>query len=131
MLNRTIAPESREVQEINFIKPIKQQLDNGIPVFTINAGQQELVRIEFLFQNVNWDKNKPLQSLVVSHLINNGTADLSAKDIYHIARNSFHASFLDEKSKKEMIAKVDAYYHKHGRWVIRLFCKFVSINRNT
>ncbi|MGY4384433.1 zinc protease [Pedobacter sp. UYP24] len=81
MLNRTIAPDSREVQDINFIKPVKQLLDNGIPLFTINAGQQDLLRIEFLFQNVNWDKNKPLQSLVVSHLINNGTADLSAKEI--------------------------------------------------
>ncbi|MES2827539.1 MAG: pitrilysin family protein [Bacteroidota bacterium] len=81
MLNRTLAPESKQVQEINFIKPLKQQLDNGIPVFTINAGQQELVRIEFIFQNVNWNTNKPLQALAVSHLINNGTPDLSAREI--------------------------------------------------
>jgi zinc protease len=81
MLNRTLAPESKQVEEIIFIEPLKQQLDNGIPVFTINAGKQELVRIEFIFQNVNWDPSKPLQAIAVSHLINNGTAQLSAKEI--------------------------------------------------
>lgn len=81
MLNRTLAPESKLVDEIHFIEPLKQILDNGIPVFTINAGKQELVRIEFIFQNVNWDATKPLDAIAVSHLINNGTNTLSAKEI--------------------------------------------------
>lgn len=81
MLNRTLAPESKQVDDINFIEPLKQILDNGIPVFTINAGKQELVRIEFIFENVNWDAKKPLQAIGVSHLVNNGTALLSAKEI--------------------------------------------------
>jgi len=81
MLNRTIAPDFIQVNEINFIKPKAQQLDNGIKVFTVNAGQQELVRIEFIFQNVNYDQNKPLQAVSVNSLINNGTKKLSAKQI--------------------------------------------------
>ncbi|EDM36586.1 putative zinc protease [Pedobacter sp. BAL39] len=92
MLNRTLAPESKQVEQINFISPLKQQLDNGIPVFTINAGQQELVRIEFIFENVNWDQSKPLQAVVVSHLINNGTAELSAMEI--AARVDYFGAFL-------------------------------------
>ncbi|RZJ15815.1 MAG: insulinase family protein, partial [Acinetobacter sp.] len=81
MLNRTVAPDFIQVNEINFIKPQAQQLDNGIKVFTVNAGQQELVRIEFIFQNVNYDQNKPLQAVSVNSLINNGTKTLSAKQI--------------------------------------------------
>lgn len=81
MLNRTLIPESRQVSEINFIAPRKQELDNGIKVFTINAGKQELVRIEFVFENVNWEESKPLQAIAVSHLINNGTKTLSAREI--------------------------------------------------
>ena len=92
MLNRTLAPESKQVDEINFIQPLKQQLDNGIPVFTINAGKQELVRIEFIFENVNWDQNKPLQAVTVSHLINNGTAKLTAKDIAE--KVDYYGAFL-------------------------------------
>lgn len=81
MLNRTLAPESKQVDEISFIEPLKQTLDNGIPVFTINAGQQELVRIEFIFENVNWDPAKPLQAVAANHLINNGTVQLTAMEI--------------------------------------------------
>lgn len=40
--------------------------------------------------------------------------DLSKEQIYQLAKNSFNASFLDEESKKEMIAKVDEYYRVHG-----------------
>ena len=92
MLNRTLAPESKQVDEINFIEPLKQQLDNGIPVFTINAGKQELVRLEFIFENVNWDQSKPLQAVAVSHLVNNGTATLSAKDIAE--KVDYYGAFL-------------------------------------
>lgn len=92
MLNRTLAPESKQVDEINFIQPLKQQLDNGIPVFTINAGKQELVRIEFIFENVNWNQNKPLQAVTVSHLINNGTAKLTAKEIAE--KVDYYGAFL-------------------------------------
>ena len=81
MLDRTLIPESKQVNEINFIAPKKQELDNGIKVFTINAGKQELVRIEFVFENVNWQQSKPLQAIAVSHLINNGTTQLTAREI--------------------------------------------------
>jgi len=81
MLNRTLAPESKQVDEISFIEPLRQTLDNGIPVFTINAGQQELVRIEFIFENVNWNSGMPLQAVAVNHLINNGTDHLTAMEI--------------------------------------------------
>lgn len=92
MLNRTLAPESKQVDEINFIEPLKQILDNGIPVFTINAGKQELVRIELIFENVNWDASKPLQAIGVSHLVNNGTSQLSAKEIAE--KVDYYGAFL-------------------------------------
>jgi len=81
MLDRTLIPESKQVNEINFISPQKQELDNGIKVFTVNAGKQELVRIELVFENVNWKESTPLQAIAVSHLINNGTKTLSARQI--------------------------------------------------
>jgi zinc protease len=81
MLNRTLVPDSMQVSAIKFIAPEQQMLDNGIKVYTINAGKQDLVRIEFIFDNVNYDLSKPLQAVAVNHLINNGTASLSAKDI--------------------------------------------------
>jgi zinc protease len=92
MLNRTITPEFRQVNDINFLEPKKQQLDNGIPVFTINAGKQDLIRIELIFDNVNWDVTKPLQAIAVNQLINNGTPTLTAKEIAE--KVDYYGAFL-------------------------------------
>jgi len=92
MLNRTIAPAFRQVNDINFIKPTANNLANGIPVYTINAGETELVRIEFIFENVNWDVRQPLQAVAVNALINNGTKTLSAKEIAE--KIDYYGAFL-------------------------------------
>lgn len=92
MLNRKLAPDFIQVNEINFIAPQAQQLANGIKVFTVNAGQQELVRIEFIFDNVNYNQNKPLQAVTVNSLINNGTKNLSAKQIAE--KVDYYGAFL-------------------------------------
>jgi predicted Zn-dependent peptidase len=92
MLNRTLTPDFKQVNEINFIAPKAQQLANGIKVYTVNAGQQELVRIEFIFDNVNYNQNKPLQAVTVNSLINNGTKNLSAKQIAE--KVDYYGAFL-------------------------------------
>ncbi|WP_343531912.1 pitrilysin family protein [Pedobacter sp.] len=81
MLNRTIAPEFNQVGDINFIQPSSKQLANGLPVYILNAGEQELVRIEFIFENGNWNEQKPLLAVAVNGLINSGTSKLTAKQI--------------------------------------------------
>ncbi|WP_461790133.1 M16 family metallopeptidase [Pedobacter sp.] len=92
MLNRTVAPDFKQVADINFIPPVKKQLANGLPVFIVNAGEQELVRIEFIFNNVNWDVQKPLQAIAVNGLINTGTAKFNAKLIAEAV--DYYGAFL-------------------------------------
>ncbi|WP_316829756.1 pitrilysin family protein [Pedobacter aquatilis] len=81
MLNRTQAPDFKQVSNIKFIQPERKSLDNDVPVFTVYSGEQDLVRIEFIFENVNWNPDKPLQAIAVSAMLNNGTGKLSSKEI--------------------------------------------------
>lgn len=81
MLNRQKAPDFKQVSTIKFIHPEKKVLDNDVPVYTIYSGDQDLVRIEFIFSNVNWDVEKPLQAVAVSTMLNNGTSKYSSKEI--------------------------------------------------
>ncbi len=92
MLNRSQAPAFKQVTDINFITPMAQKLDNGLSVYSVNAGLQDLVRIEFIFNNVNWDVTKPLQAVTVNSLINNGTKTLSAKQIAE--KVDYYGAFL-------------------------------------
>ncbi len=87
-----MAPAFKQVADINFIAPVKKQLSNGLPVFIVNAGEQELVRIEFIFNNVNWNVQKPLQAIAVNGLINSGTVQFNAKQIAEAV--DYYGSFL-------------------------------------
>lgn len=81
MLDRSTAPSFKEVKEVEFIKTKKQLLRNGIPLFVLNAGEQELVRIEFVFGNVEWDINKPLLANTVNAMLNDGTTKMTGAQI--------------------------------------------------
>ncbi|MES2418576.1 MAG: pitrilysin family protein [Bacteroidota bacterium] len=102
MLNRTIAPSFKQVAAIEFIAPVQKQLTNGIPVYTFNADQTDLVRVEFIFDHVNWDQNKPLQAVSVNSLITNGTKTLSAREIAE--KIDYYGAFLQSDYGADQIA---------------------------
>lgn len=81
MINRTAAPSFKQIERINLIQASPRLLDNGIKLYIVNAGEQELVRIEFIFHNVNWDVNRPLQAFVTNSLLIEGTSKMSSFQI--------------------------------------------------
>lgn len=92
MLNRTIAPESKPVESITLIKPERIKLDNGCNIFLFNSGDQELVRIEWIFQNLRFDPAKPLLNVAVNTMLTEGTSEMSASEIAD--RIDFYGAFL-------------------------------------
>lgn len=111
MLNRQQAPDFRQVSTINFIHPEKAELDNGIPVFTIYSGEQDLVRIEFIFNNVNWNQEKPLQAIATSTLLNNGTKKFSAKEIAE--QIDFYGAFFQTEYAQDQSSVTLYTLNKH------------------
>ncbi|KQM76880.1 peptidase M16 [Pedobacter sp. Leaf216] len=118
MLNRQQAPDFKQVSTINFIQPSKKELDNGVPVFTIYSGEQDLVRIEFIFENVNWKLEKPLQAIAVSSLINNGTNKLSAKQIAE--QIDFYGAFFQTEYVQDQSTVTLYTLNKHLHSVLPL-----------
>jgi zinc protease len=92
MLDRQQAPDFKQVEDITFIKAKKHLLDNGIPVFEINAGEQELVRIEFIFQNSAWSIDKPIMPSITNGMLTEGTHSLSSAQI--AAKIDYYGSFF-------------------------------------
>ncbi|MBU2046040.1 MAG: insulinase family protein [Bacteroidetes bacterium] len=77
---------------MTFIKAKKHLLNNGIPVFEINAGEQELVRIEFIFQNSAWSIDKPIMPSVTNGMLTEGTHSLSSAQI--AAKIDYYGAFF-------------------------------------
>ncbi|TCD10563.1 insulinase family protein [Pedobacter frigidisoli] len=111
MLNRQQAPDFKQVSTINFIHPDKKTLTNGVPVFTIYSGEQDLVRIEFIFDNVNWDLEKPLQAIAVSALLNSGTIKLTSKQIAE--QIDFYGAFFQTEYAQDQSSVTLYTLNKH------------------
>jgi len=91
-LQRAIAPESKAIDHINLIKPERIKLDNGCNIFSFNSGDQELVRIEWIFANLRFDPKKPLLNVAVNTMLTEGTSKLSASQIAD--KVDFYGAFL-------------------------------------
>ncbi|MBE9467586.1 MAG: insulinase family protein [Bacteroidetes bacterium] len=80
-LNRKIQPVYSNIEKIDIIKANKNRLSNNIPLYTINAGSQDAVKIDFIFTAGVWYQNAPIISSTTNSLINEGTKNLSSKQI--------------------------------------------------
>ncbi|OCX53942.1 peptidase M16 [Mucilaginibacter sp. PPCGB 2223] len=81
MLNRTITPEFKAIEHIKLIAPGHIRLENDCNFYWFNSGEQELVRIEWIFNNLRFNPEKPLLNIAVNTMLNDGTNNLTAAQI--------------------------------------------------
>lgn len=48
-MNRKIQPEIQTLKDFRILPPVRTTLPNGIPLTVINAGEQDVVRMDILF----------------------------------------------------------------------------------
>jgi zinc protease len=83
MLDRTIAPEIKDPVDFDLhLKPYEKfALDNGVPVYSINAGSQEVTMIEIVFYAGNSYEDQNIVAGTANHLLKNGTSKRTAFEI--------------------------------------------------
>ena len=101
MINRAVAPEI--VDAVNFhlqLKPYKKLvLKNGIEVYTVDAGAEELMMIEWVFYAGNWFEDKNLIAATSNFLLKNGTAKKNAFEINE--HFEYYGSYLNRACYSE------------------------------
>jgi zinc protease len=86
--NRQGIPRVKPVQKIDYIRAEEVILSNGIPLYLINAGTQDIVRIELFFKAGSRVETVPLVASATNAMLSEGT----------------------EKRTSEMIAESFEYY---------------------
>ncbi len=92
MLNRTTAPDFRAIEDFKLIRPQEIKLENGCKIFSFYSDNQELVRLEWIFTNLNFNPAKPLSNITVNTLLTEGTETRTAAQIS--AEIDFYGAFL-------------------------------------
>jgi predicted Zn-dependent peptidase len=82
-LDRTIAPPIHDAIEFDYILPPvnEQKLSNGVPLYWLNAGVQDVVEIDWVFPAGLWNEQKPAVAHTVAGLLKNGTSKRTAHEI--------------------------------------------------
>lgn len=80
-LNRNFAPNIKSVEDINYQQAAVRQLDNGIPVYQLQTGTQDIIKIEFIFSAGLWYQQKALVSWFTNKMLKEGTTNFTASQI--------------------------------------------------
>ncbi|PLX03114.1 MAG: hypothetical protein C0594_11000, partial [Marinilabiliales bacterium] len=83
-LNRKIQPQGEEIGTIDIIQAKKSVLDNGIPYYSIDCGNNEVVKLDFIFPAGLWYQKKPFVASTTSMMLQEGTSKKSSVEIAEI-----------------------------------------------
>lgn len=101
MPDRKTAPHIKDAVEyaIALKKPDVFTLDNGVAVYNVNAGTEEVVQIEWVFRAGNWYEKQKNISSATNFLIKNGTSNKTAYEINEFV--DFYGAYLNRTCYNE------------------------------
>lgn len=81
MLNRSFAPSINGIGDITLEKPEEIIFSNGLKVFVFHAPDQELVKAEFVFNNLFEGFENPVRNTALSSMLKEGTITYTSAQI--------------------------------------------------
>ncbi|MCF8369086.1 MAG: insulinase family protein [Bacteroidales bacterium] len=110
-IDRILIPGTKQIVDLKWENPQLIHLDNGIPVYLINAAEQNVVKIDLLFEAGRYYELKTLVANFTNKMIKEGTVSDSAHEIAE--KIDFYGAHLETSSDKDM-AYVSLYsLNKH------------------
>ncbi len=92
-VNRAQAPEFKTISHIDVLQATTQKLNNGIHLHTLNAGSQEITKLEFIFKAGMFFQNRALIASTTNALLEMGTKNFTANQISDGI--DFYGSFIE------------------------------------
>jgi len=80
-LKRNNPPKTGSVERVEYIEPSRYYLKNGVELFTLTSGDQEVVKIDFSFKAGSWYGKSRLDSTMAASMLQEGTSSHKASEI--------------------------------------------------
>ena len=104
-------PALKDVDEVRLPEPERHLLDNGIPVYVIDAGTQELMRIELIFDAGSFYQERSLQAYFTNKCLIEGTASFDAATVAETL--DFYGAYLKTGTEKDQAFVLLYTLNKH------------------
>ncbi len=118
-MDRKQAPKTDIETNIPLIKPLEVRLDNGLSVYLLNGGAEEIVKVEMVFHAGSYFQQTALQAFAVANLLTSGTQSRNLKEINE--RLDFYGTFLHADAQKDIASFSVFVLQKHLEQVLALF----------
>lgn len=101
MINRKTAPEIIDAVNMQLqLKPYDHfTLDNGVPVYSIDAGAQDVLLVEWVFYAGNWYEDRNIVAATTNFMLKNGTRQKKAFAINE--HFEFYGAYLNRSCYNE------------------------------
>jgi zinc protease len=93
-------------------------LQNGIPVYLIDAGTEPIMRIEFTFRAGQAKEDIPLQSSTVNMMLTEGSAGYTSEELNRLI--DYYGAFINSYNDKDSAGIIMFFLNKHIEKVLEL-----------
>lgn len=124
LLNRIAEPSISIPESISFQEVEKIVLKNNVPLYILNAGTQDLCRIEVIYKAGEVHSNLPLVATAVNDLLDAGT---KRKNAFEVAEAfDFYGSYLQTESNSDYSSVKLYTLNKHLQNTLPLLIEILS-----
>jgi zinc protease len=97
--DRTEAPAFKLIENIKVPEVEKLVLNNGVPVYYLNSGSQDVVKIELNFDAGIWQQTQPLVATLTNAMLLEGTSNMLSSEISE--KVDYYGAFLHPQVDKD------------------------------
>jgi zinc protease len=113
-----IQPPVFPVDKVNIPEAKSFQLNNGIPVYTIEAGTEDIMRVEFTFKAGQVKEKLPLLASTCNMMLSEGSENFSSEELNRLL--DYYGIFLNQSAEKDRAGIVLFFLNKHIEKVLEL-----------
>ncbi len=123
MINRKDMPKVKLTTELSLITPKADRLNNGLPVYYLEGGTEEIIKIELVFFAGSFFQLKPLVAFATGNLLRSGTKGRTRQEIDELL--DYYSAHLHIEAQKDIVSVSMFVLKKHFEPAFRLFCEIV------
>lgn len=113
-----VQPPVFPVEKVVIPEAVRTDLENGVPVFFIEAGTEEIMRIEFTFNAGQVNEYLPLLSSATNMMLTEGSQNYTSEELNRLI--DYYGAFVNISPEKDRSGIVVFFLNKHIDKVLEL-----------
>jgi zinc protease len=113
-----IQPQVFPVEKVIIPEALSFRLNNGVPVYLIEAGTEDIMRLEFTFRAGQVKEYLPLLASTTNVMLSEGSRNYTSEDLNRLL--DYYGAFLNLSCEKDRAGIVVFFLSKHIEKVLEL-----------